>query len=81
MSIAAKFFTEHPAKVGESYFQHMAFAFAFSARLFKAAFAAALHGVVPAACETTASAAVIALHDEIAARRRLMAGGEVRHQH
>lgn len=73
MSIVAKLFTEHPGKVGEGYFEHMAFAFAISARLFRAALAAALHGVVPAACESTASTAVIDLYDEMSARRRKMA--------
>lgn len=79
MSIAAKLFTDHPTKIGESYFQHMVFAFSISARLFRAAFAAALHGVVPAACETTASTAVIALYDEMTARRRNLAAGDARH--
>ena len=68
-----KLFFDHPHAVNEGYFEHMAFAFAFSARLFKAAFAAAAHGIVPAACETTASSTVLAMHDEICARRALMA--------
>lgn len=68
-----KLFFEHPHAVNEGYFEHMAFAFTFSARLFKAAFAAAVHGVVPAACETTASSTIMAMHDEISARRALMA--------
>jgi Family of unknown function (DUF6356) len=54
-----------PAKVGESYFEYMAFAFGFAARLFKAGFAAFVHGVVSCLHETTASAEVMAIHDEI----------------
>lgn len=79
MSIAAKLFTDHPTKVGESYLQHMAFAFTISARLFRAALAAALHGVVPAACESTASTAVIDLYDEMTARRRKMTAATAQH--
>ena len=66
-------FHDHPAKVGESYFEHMAFAFGFSARLFRAAFAALVHGVVPCLHETTASTEVLAMNDEIRARRAVMA--------
>ena len=73
MSALKNMFHDHPAKVGESYFEHMAFAFGFSARLFRAAAAAFLHGVVPCLHETTASAEVLAMTDEIRARRSLMA--------
>ncbi|MBM3521091.1 MAG: hypothetical protein FJX63_10080 [Alphaproteobacteria bacterium] len=73
MNIVDRLFREHPAKVGENYFEHMGFAWTFAARLFAAAFAALLHGIVPALCETTASSAVIAMNDEIRARRAQMA--------
>lgn len=72
MSIVDTLFHDHPAKVGESYFEHMAFAFGFGFRLLRAGFAAMVHGVVPALHETTASAEILALHDEIRARRALM---------
>ena len=71
MSTLSRLFVAHPAAVGESYFGHMAFALKFSGRLFRAAFAAFAHGFVPGVCETTASDAVLALTDEIRARRRL----------
>jgi hypothetical protein len=73
MSTVAKFFMDHPAAVGESYFKHMKFALRFSGRLFRASLAAFAHGFVPGVCETTASEAVFAMNDEIRARRRLMA--------
>ena len=73
-----RFFQEHPAKVGESYLEHMVFAFGFSSRLFRAAFAALVHGVVPCLHETTASAEVLAMNDEIRARRAEMAAGTAR---
>jgi hypothetical protein len=69
-------FRTHPAKVGETYFEHMAFAFGFSFRLFRAALAALLHGVVPALCETTASSDVLAMNEEIRRRRAQMAAAE-----
>ena len=72
----ARLFRDHPAKVGETYLEHMAFAFGFSLRLFRAAFAALLHGLVPALCETTASAQVLAMNDEIRKRRTQMAAAE-----
>ena len=73
MSTVSKLFTAHPANIGESYFEHMRFAFKFSGRLFRAGFAAFAHGFVPGVCETMASEAVLAMTDEIRARRRLMA--------
>ncbi len=48
----------HPASVGESYFGHMGFAMRFAGKLFVAGSAAAVHAVIPALCETTASRAV-----------------------
>jgi hypothetical protein len=68
-----RLFLTHPHKVGEGYFEHMVFAFAFSGRLAKAAGAALLHAFVPALCETTASQAIIDMHGEIMARRAQMA--------
>jgi hypothetical protein len=68
-----RIFLDHPERVGESYFEHMLFAFKFSSRLFKAGAAALLHAFVPALCETTASQAIIDMHQEIVARRAEMA--------
>ncbi|HRX36352.1 MAG TPA: DUF6356 family protein [Aestuariivirga sp.] len=70
-----RMFRDHPAKVGESYVEHMVFAFGFSARLFRAAAAAFIHGVVPCLHETTASTAVLDMNDELRARRASMAQG------
>ena len=74
MPSMSKLFTAHPEAVNESYFEHMAFALKFSGRLFRAAFAAFAHGFVPGVCETTASSAILAMNDEIRARRAQMAG-------
>ena len=48
-------FLDHPRSVDENYAEHARFAFGFSARLFAAAVAAAIHGVVPCLFEKTAS--------------------------
>lgn len=48
-------FVNHPAKVGETYFGHMAFAAWFSSRLFLAGGAALIHALLPFLFETTAS--------------------------
>ena len=66
-------FLAHPRAAGEGYFAHMAFALRFSARLFCAPCAAFIHGIVPEACETTASTAVLDLADELRMRRAILA--------
>lgn len=55
-------FTEHPASVDETYFEHMAFAGRFSGKLFLAAFAALAHSVLPFTFEKTASRMINELH-------------------
>jgi hypothetical protein len=56
------FFTEHPASVGEGYFEHMGFALRFSLRLFGASLAALVHAFLPPLFEKTASNIVASLH-------------------
>ncbi|MEX3015226.1 DUF6356 family protein [Gymnodinialimonas hymeniacidonis] len=48
-------FLDHPQSVDETYLEHAAFAGKFSGRLFLAAFAAAVHAVIPCLFEKTAS--------------------------
>lgn len=57
-----RLFTEHPASVCESYFQHMAFAARFSFILFFAAFAALIHAILPFLFDKTASTIVADLY-------------------
>ncbi|MEO9865575.1 MAG: DUF6356 family protein [Yoonia sp.] len=66
--VIARLFTDHPATVNETYFGHMKFAFSFAFWLGVAAFAALLHAIVPALCETTASRILMRLHGRITAR-------------
>ena len=61
-SFVSKAFLQHPASVDESYLEHMAFATGFSLRLFRAAFAALIHAIIPCMCERTASAEIKELH-------------------
>ncbi|MBZ9910334.1 DUF6356 family protein [Mesorhizobium sp. BR115XR7A] len=62
MSVA-RIFTSHPAKVGETYFSHMAFAAWFSSRLLMAAGAALVHAFLPFLFETTASRIIRELYE------------------
>jgi Family of unknown function (DUF6356) len=57
-------FKDHPASVGEGYFQHMGVAFRFAGRLLAAAFACFVHGLLPFLFTKTGSSAVKRLHEE-----------------
>ncbi len=61
-SFISRTFLHHPASVDETYFEHMIFAGGFSLRLFRAAFAALVHAVVPSLCERTASREIKRMH-------------------
>lgn len=61
----SRLFLNHPASVDETYVQHMRFAGWFAFWLATAAFAALLHAIVPAVCETTASRIIRRLHARI----------------
>lgn len=63
-----KTFTDHPAKVGESYLQHFGVAASFAFWLSIAAGAAIIHALVPALCESTASEIIGKLHKRMATR-------------
>jgi len=58
----ARVFLDHPAKVDETFFEHMAFAMKFSGMLFAAAGAAVVHAFVPCLFEKTASRIVAQLY-------------------
>ena len=69
MSIRGKF-TEHPASVDETYFEHMRVAAGFSRELAKASFCAAVHAVFPWRHCTTASTKVHELQAKMTAGAR-----------
>jgi len=61
-------FKEHPASVGETYFEHLCFASVFSGKLFFAAFAAIVHAFIPALFEKTASGIITSMYERIQKR-------------
>jgi hypothetical protein len=67
-------FTEHPASVGETYLQHMRFAFRFGSRMLIGGVAAVIHSVFPFLCVTTASR----INDQLVELRASSHGRRVR---
>jgi Family of unknown function (DUF6356) len=61
----------HLAEVGESYFEHMRFAFVVGALAVGAGLACMLHAIVPGMCQTTCSRAVGSLQRLFADRGQL----------
>lgn len=62
-------FTEHPASVGESYFQHMGMAFGFGAKMVFGGFACLLHAVFPFLFVRTGRACIEDLHRRMVTHR------------
>ncbi|MCK0127606.1 DUF6356 family protein [Erythrobacter sp. F6033] len=62
-------FTQHPANVGESYFEHLGMAASFGWRMIAGGLACMVHGIFPFAFEKTASCAVAKLHDRMVTNR------------
>ena len=62
-------FTDHPASVGETYFEHMAMASGFGLRMLLGALACLAHGVFPFLFVKTGSATIAALHGRMLANR------------
>ncbi|MBQ0805914.1 MULTISPECIES: DUF6356 family protein [unclassified Sulfitobacter] len=58
----SRIFLEHPAKVDETFLEHMAFALKFAGLLFAAAGAALVHALVPCLFEKTASGIIAKLY-------------------
>ena len=61
-------FTQHPASVDETYFEHLLFASRFALRLFAAGGAALIHAILPFMFEKTASNLIRAMHSDITSR-------------
>lgn len=57
-----RIFLNHPAKVNETFFEHMAFAGKFSGKLFLAGGAALVHAFIPCLFEKTASKVIAELY-------------------
>jgi hypothetical protein len=72
----ARLFTDHPASVGESYFEHLAFATRFGLTMIGGGLACLVHAVLPFACVTRGSETVARLNETLARARasRVAAG-------
>jgi hypothetical protein len=62
-------FREHPASVGETYFEHMGMASSFGFRMLAAGCACLLHGLFPFLFVKTGSSAINELHDRMVVNR------------
>jgi len=60
-----KLFLDHPKSVGETYLEHQTSALSIAGQLYKAAFAATLHALVPGLCQKTGSRTIMSLHQRI----------------
>jgi len=65
----ARLFTDHPATVGESYFEHMAFATRFGLTMIGGGLACLVHALFPFACVTRGSETVAQLNETLARAR------------
>jgi hypothetical protein len=62
-------FTDHPASVNETYFQHMGSAFSFGGSMLVGAFACFVHGLFPWLCLRRASDTIRTLHHRMVTHR------------
>jgi hypothetical protein len=65
----SRWFTAHPATVGESYGEHLVTATSFGSRMVLAGIACMLHGLLPFLFVRTGSRAVSELNAQLVARR------------
>jgi hypothetical protein len=68
-----RLFTEHPASVNESYFQHLVNAWRFAFRMIGSGLVCLLHGLLPFAFCSKASDTICELHERMVTNRRLLA--------
>ena len=62
-------FTEHPASVGETYFEHLVHAFGFSWRMVLGGLACLVHAFLPFLFLTTGSDTIRLLHERMVTHR------------
>ena len=62
-------FTDHPRKVGETYFEHLRMASSFGIPMIAAGIGCVMHGIFPFLCERTGSNTVRRLHDRMVTKR------------
>ena len=66
-----RLFNEHPASVGESYWEHLLHASWFGGKMLVGAGACFVHAVFPFLCVKTGSQAITQLHDAMVTHRRV----------
>lgn len=64
-----RMFTDHPASVGETYFEHMGVAASFGAAMLLGALACFIHALIPGLCVKTGSTTVGNLHRRMVTHR------------
>ncbi len=64
-----RIFTEHPATVGETYWQHLVHACGFAFWMLVGGIACFLHALLPFACVTTGSGIIRKLYDRMVVNR------------
>jgi Family of unknown function (DUF6356) len=62
-------FTDHPAQVNETYFEHMGMAFGFGGRMLLGSLACFVHGIFPWLCLTRGSDTIRGLHHRMVSHR------------
>jgi len=62
-------FTQHPASVNETYFEHLGSAWSFAFHMIGAGFACWLHGLFPFLFCTTGSSTIRELHERMVTNR------------
>jgi len=70
MSVWSKLFTEHPASVNETYFQHLASSTSFGLRMIGGGLVCLVHALLPGVFCTKASSTIGDLHDRMIVNRR-----------
>ncbi len=73
MSIWQRLFTEHPATVNETYFQHFLNSSRFGLRMIGGGLACFVHALLPGVFCTKGSETVCELHDRMVVNRRQVA--------
>ena len=71
-------FTEHPASVGETYFEHLKFASRTGAMMLAGGCACIVHGLMPFLCTTTGSRTIRTLAARLGGAQRRQAAAELR---
>jgi hypothetical protein len=69
MNAFRRLFTEHPASVNQTYWQHFANAMSFGLRMIGGGFVCIVHALIPGVFCKTASGTIGELHDQMVVNR------------